>query len=65
MEVWSLTAFFSSQVHGNLFNVLGPVSVPVGCPGPGSMFRVFWGFFVFSPFLGPLLQHMEVPRLGV
>ena len=21
--------------------------------------------FVFLPFLGPLLQHMEVPRLGV
>ena len=22
-------------------------------------------FFVFLPFLGQLLQHMEVPRLGV
>ena len=22
-------------------------------------------FSVFLPFLGPLLQHMEVPRLGV
>ena len=22
-------------------------------------------FFVFLPFLGPFLQHMEVPRLGV
>ena len=22
-------------------------------------------FFVFLPFLGPLLRHMEVPRLGV
>ena len=22
-------------------------------------------FFVFLPFIGPLLQHMEVPRLGV
>ena len=22
-------------------------------------------FFVFLPFLGPLLQHIEVPRLGV
>ena len=22
-------------------------------------------FFVFLPFLGPLLGHMEVPRLGV
>ena len=22
-------------------------------------------FFVFLPFLGPLPQHMEVPRLGV
>ena len=22
-------------------------------------------YFVFLPFLGPLLRHMEVPRLGV
>ena len=22
-------------------------------------------FFVYLPFLGPLLQHMEIPRLGV
>ena len=26
--------------------------------------RTFF-FFVFLPFLGPLLRHMEVPRLGV
>ena len=25
----------------------------------------FLYFFVFLPFLGPLLLHMEVPRLGV
>ena len=25
----------------------------------------FFFFFVFLPFLGLLLQHMEVPRLGV
>ena len=25
----------------------------------------FFFFFVFLPFLGPLPQHMEVPRLGV
>ena len=25
----------------------------------------FFFFFVFLPFLGPLLRHMEVPRLGV
>ena len=36
----------------------------------GSIFSTFWIFlflfsFVFLPFLGPLLQHMEVPRLGV
>ena len=24
----------------------------------------FFFFMVFLPFLGPLLQHMEVPRLG-
>ena len=26
---------------------------------------LFFFFFVFLLFLGPLLQHMEVPRLGV
>ena len=26
--------------------------------------KIFF-FFVFLPFLGPLQQHMEVPRLGV
>ena len=26
---------------------------------------VFFFFFVFLPFLGLLLRHMEVPRLGV
>ena len=25
----------------------------------------YYFFFVFLPFLGPLPQHMEVPRLGV
>ena len=25
----------------------------------------FFFFFVFLPFLGPLLRHVEVPRLGV
>ena len=25
----------------------------------------YYYYFVFWPFLGPLLQHMEVPRLGV
>ena len=25
----------------------------------------FFFFFVFLPFLGPLLWHMKVPRLGV
>ena len=28
-------------------------------------FFFFFSFFVFLPFLGPLPQHMEVPRLGV
>ena len=30
-------------------------------------FFVCWGFclFVFLPFLGPHLRHMEIPRLGV
>ena len=27
-------------------------------------FFFFFFFFVFLPFLGPLPQHMEVPRLG-
>ena len=26
---------------------------------------LFFFVFVFLPFFGPLLQHMEVPRLGV
>ena len=25
----------------------------------------YFNFFVFLPFIGPLLQHIEVPRLGV
>ena len=29
------------------------------------IYFIFLYFFVFYPFLGPLLQHMEVPRLGV
>ena len=41
--------------------------------GPGSPLRntqsiislSSFFFFVFLPFLGPLLQHMDVPRLGV
>ena len=28
-------------------------------------FLVFFFFFFLLPFLGPLPQHMEVPRLGV
>ena len=28
-------------------------------------FILFYFIFVFLPFLGPLPQHMEVPRLGV
>ena len=28
-------------------------------------FILFYFFFVFLPFLGPLPQHMEIPRLGV
>ena len=30
-----------------------------------EVFFLFVCLFVFLPFLGPLLQHMEVPRLGV
>ena len=29
------------------------------------MVILFYHFFVFLPFLGPLLRHMEVPRLGL
>ena len=32
--------------------------------GFNKMSLIFF-FFVFLPFLGPLLQHMEIPRLGV
>ena len=31
---------------------------------PGSMLSAFL-FFVFLLFLGPLLRHMDIPRLGV
>ena len=31
-------------------------------PGPE---KIFLFCFVFLPFLGPLLWHMDVPRLGV
>ena len=34
-------------------------------PSDLLLFLSFFFFFVFLPFLGPLLQHMEVPRLGV
>ena len=35
-------------------------------PAPGSLLPFFFFFlFDFLPFLGPLPQHMEVPRLGV
>ena len=36
-------------------------------PFPFPFFFCFkdFFFFVFLPFLGPLLWHMEVPRLGV
>ena len=27
--------------------------------------EIFFFFLVFLPFLGPLLRHVEVPRLGV
>ena len=30
-----------------------------------SFFFFFFFFFVFLPFLGTLLRHMEVPRLGI
>ena len=32
---------------------------------PNSEFSVIFVCFVFLPFLGLLLRHMEVPRLGV
>ena len=51
------------------------VTVEAWILSPGKMlceykiksFILFFGFFlfVFLPFLGPLLRHMEVPRLGV
>ena len=30
---------------------------------PGQFFVLFWMFFVFC-FLGPQVQHVEVPKLG-
>ena len=33
-------------------------------PGEEVSF-IYFILFVFLPFLGPLPQHMEVPRLGV
>ena len=32
---------------------------------PAQMANCFFCFFFFLPFLGPLPQHMESPRLGV
>jgi len=29
-----------------------------------AFFFFFGSFFFFLPFLGPILRHMEVPRLG-
>ena len=34
-------------------------------PGVWFLFFFFFFFFVFVPFLGLLLRHMEVPRLGI
>ena len=53
---------------------LNPITHPIPeltatDPGSGSQlsffFLFFFFFFVFLPLLGPLLQHVEVPRLGV
>ena len=37
----------------------------MGLDPKGLWVDVVFFFFVFLPFLGPLPQHMEVPRLGV
>ena len=39
------------------------VKVPVG--DYATVLLVFFYFFIFLPFLGPLPRHMEIPRLGV
>ena len=49
--------FFLVSIHVNLIYVSNLL------PLPHCFFKVF--FFVFLPFLGPLLQHMEITRLGV
>ena len=40
-------------------------SATTGTPLRTSFFLSFFFFFIFSPFLGPLPWHMEVPRLGI
>jgi len=52
--------------EGSLFSTLPPAFVICGLINDGHSFFFFNFFFlVFLPFLGPLLRHMEVPRLGV
>ena len=54
----------------SFFNVLFIIVYPqrldvVPCAMYWTSSLSLFFFFVVSPFLGPLLQHMEVPRLGV
>ena len=39
--------------------------IPYGALDINFFFFFFFGLFVFLPFLGLFLWHMEVPRLGV
>ena len=41
------------------------ISIDEHCEKEIILFYYYYYYFLFLPFLGPLLQHMEVPRLGV
>ena len=56
-QTWDWTRCLSTTV------IHGPFLLPAA--GTCVCLFLFFSFFVFLPFLGPLLRHMEVLRLGV
>ena len=59
--VYGATPYFEGVANRNCSITLGDTLLSDGCKVQSLPFL----FLVFLPFLGLLLWHMEVPRLGV
>ena len=64
---WFPVRFVSAVPQQELLDeILSVIFCLLGDSSPFNLvYNLFFNFFVFLPFLGPLPQHMEVPRPGV